>query len=159
MARDLTALGGFTALILFGIIATLVLVLKRRRVEALVFGGTLIATQVVASTLKSLISRPRPDFVAHLDLVSSSSFPSGHSTLAPVFYLTLCAIVAAGEPQRSVRVVMMVTALLLVAVIGVSRVYLGVHWPTDVLAGWSLGGAIALAATAVLRHLRLAAAR
>ncbi len=157
-ARDVTALGGFTVLTLLTILAALWLVLQRRRAQALVFVGAVVGTQVVASTLKALIGRPRPDLINKLDLVSSSSFPSGHSTMAPVVYLTLAAIVVAGEPERRIRLLLVTAAILLVAAVGVSRVYLGVHWPTDVLAGWTLGGTVALIATAILGRLARAAA-
>lgn len=71
--------------------------------------------------------------------------------MAPVVYLTLAALLAAGNPRASVKRVLLVSAALLVVAIGVSRVYLGVHWPTDVLAGWTMGAGIALAAVMALQ--------
>ncbi len=149
-ARDITALGGFTILSLISIIAVTLLIMHRRRLQALIFGATVITAQVAAEVIKALVARPRPDLVTHHDLVYSASFPSGHSAMAPVVYLTLAAILAAGEPRREVRAVIFVSAVLLVIGVGVSRVYLGVHWPTDVLAGWALGAIIALAAMTAL---------
>ncbi len=150
-ARDVTALGGFTVLTLISLIAVAVLMMQRRKLSALIFAVTVVAGEGLAELVKAIAGRPRPDIVTPFDLVYSSSFPSGHSTMAPVVYLTLAVILAAGEPRREVRVLMFVIAVALVIAVGVSRVYLGVHWPTDVLAGWSLGAAIALVAMTALR--------
>lgn len=70
--------------------------------------------------------------------------------MAPVVYLTLAAIIAAGDRRRPAKVALLTSAAVLVVAVGVSRVYLGVHWPTDVLAGWTLGTTIALAASTLL---------
>ncbi|HEY5411646.1 MAG TPA: phosphatase PAP2 family protein [Caulobacteraceae bacterium] len=150
-ARDMTALGGFTVLTLISLATVAVLMMKRRRLQASIFAATVVAGQGLAQLVKAIANRPRPDIVAHFDLVYSSSFPSGHSTMAPVVYLTLAVILAASEPRRDVRVLIFLIAAGLVVAVGVSRVYLGVHWPTDVLAGWSLGAAIALVAMTALR--------
>lgn len=101
------------------------------------------------------MDRPRPDLVAQHDLVYASSFPSGHSVMAPVVYLTLAAIVATGSVRRAIKLTPVIGAAVLVLAIGVSRVYLGVHWPTDVLAGWTMGATIAWIATVALYVTRL----
>ncbi len=150
-ARDITALGGFTVLTLVSILAIAILVMKKRRLQASIFAVTVLAGQALAEVIKAIAARPRPDIVTRFDIVYSSSFPSGHSTMAPVVYLTLAVILAAGEPRRDVRVLVFACAVALTLAVGVSRVYLGVHWPTDVLAGWALGGAIALVAMTALR--------
>ncbi len=149
-ARDITALGGFTVLLLASILAVAMLALHDRRRQALVFAITVALTQAASEALKVLIHRPRPALVPHYDIVYSSSFPSGHATMSPVVYLTLAAVLAAGTSDRRVKVLLLGSAALLVVAIGVTRVYLGVHWPTDVLAGWALGSAIALAASYAL---------
>jgi len=151
-ARDVTALGGFTVLTLVVVLAVAVLWLHRRRAQALGLVTAVLAGEAVAQATKALVGRARPDLVPHLDQVYSSSFPSGHSALSPIVYFTLAGIVAAGERGRSLTGLLIGAAVMLVAAIGVSRVYLGVHWPSDVLAGWSLGTAVALVATLVL-HL------
>ena len=151
-ARDITALGGFTVLTLLALFAVTILLMHGRRLQALVFAVTVVAAQVAAESIKTFVGRLRPDLVPQHDIVYSASFPSGHSMMAPVVYLTLAAILAAGEHRRSVKVLLMVTAVVLVIAIGLSRIYLGVHWPTDVLAGWSLGSAIAVAASLVLHR-------
>ena len=150
-ARDLTALGGFTVLALVSLMTVAVLVMQRRRLQAVIFAATVVCGQALAEAIKLIADRPRPDIVAHFDLVYSSSFPSGHSTMAPVVYLTLAVILDAGEPRRDVRALIFACAVAVIVAVGVSRVYLGVHWPTDVLAGWALGAAIALVAMTALR--------
>lgn len=151
-ARDVTALGGFTVLSSIGVSAVILLLMHGRRLQAMIFAGVVIAAQVLIEVLKSILGRARPDLVPHHDFVYSASFPSGHSAMTPVVYLTLAAILAAGEPRRAVRAFLLVAAVLLVIAVGVSRVYLGVHWPTDVLAGWTLGAGIAIAAALALHR-------
>ncbi|HEY1929627.1 MAG TPA: phosphatase PAP2 family protein [Caulobacteraceae bacterium] len=160
-ARDMTALGGFTVLTLVSVAAVAVLLIYRRREKALVFAVTVVLAQVAAALLKATIDRPRPDLVSHLDLTYSSSFPSGHSVMSPVVYFTLAILISAGEIRRPARILLVGGAAILVVAIGVSRVYLGVHWPTDVLGGWALGSAVALSSWFVLRRVgpgRLASA-
>ena len=152
-ARDVTALGGFTVLTLITILAAILLSTHRRRTQARVFVGAVVFGQILSAAVKLLVARARPDIVPHLDLVYASSFPSGHSAMSPVVYLTLAGIVAAGEMDRASKVLLLTLAPVLVAAIGVSRIYLGVHWPTDVLAGWAMGTAVALAATLILHWL------
>ncbi|MBS0411647.1 MAG: phosphatase PAP2 family protein [Proteobacteria bacterium] len=149
-ARDITALGGFTVLTLISVSATAMLLVHRRRLQAAVFAGTVIAAEIASSVLKQTVDRARPELVPHLDLVYSASFPSGHAMMSPVVYLTLAAVLAAGERPRGAKVMLLGGAALLVLAVGISRVYLGVHWPTDVLGGWALGSAIALAASIIL---------
>jgi undecaprenyl-diphosphatase len=151
-ARDISALGGFTVLTLVSTGAVALLAFSRRRAQALIFGVTVALTQVAAETIKGLVGRPRPDAALHLDLVYSSSFPSGHAAMTPVVYLTLALLIASSERRRGVRLATLTAAGCLVFGVGVSRVYLGVHWPTDVLAGWILGVGVALAAAVVLHR-------
>ena len=150
-ARDITALGGFTVLGLVTVAALAVLLVYGRWRQAAVFGAAAVGAQVLAEAIKHVVGRPRPAFVERYDLIASSSFPSGHSMMAPAVYFTLAAIIAAGELRPAARVMLMAGSVLLVAAIGVSRVYLGVHWPTDVVAGWTLGSAVALVAWVALR--------
>jgi undecaprenyl-diphosphatase len=151
-ARDVTALGGFTVTTLVAVLATVLLLMHGRRLQALIFAASVALTQGTVEALKTMWGRARPDLVPHHDLVYSHSFPSGHSTMAPVVYLTLAAIVAAGEPRRSARALVLGAAGALVVAVGISRVYLGVHWPTDVLGGWTLGAALALTASVALHR-------
>lgn len=152
-ARDITALGGFTVLTLVVIASIALLLIHRRRFQAMVLAAAVLGGQVLADMTKHLVGRNRPDLVPHLDQVYSSSFPSGHSALSPIVYFTLAGILAAGEPNRAAKTLLLALAAALVLCIGASRVYLGVHWPTDVLAGWAMGTAVALLATLVLHRL------
>ena len=102
-------------------------------------GGVLIG-----QTMKWAYARPRPDLVPHGAEVFTASFPSGHSMMSAVVYLTLGSLLARSQTNRAVKTYVLATAVLLTVLVGVSRVYLGVHWPTDVLAGWALGGVWAL---------------
>lgn len=148
--RDVTALGGFTVLSLITVIAVAALVYFRRWRQAVVFLATVLAGELTSEVLKGVFHRPRPDLVPHGAYVYSQSFPSGHSLLSAVTFLTLAAILSGMQSQRRFKIFVFAVAILLTVSIGVSRVYLGVHWPTDVLAGWTLGAALALAARLAL---------
>lgn len=157
IARDLTALGGvaFIVLIVTAIGVFLLLIGKRNALVAILVatsGGWLLST-----TLKGAFHRPRPSLVPHLSIVHHSSFPSGHSMIAAVVYLTLASMLVPLVEARAVKVYVVVVALLLVAVVGVSRVLLGVHYPSDVAAGWLVGAAWALVCGAVMRALQRSA--
>lgn len=108
-------------------------------------GGTLIA-----NLDKLLVGRPRPP-VHHLESVSSSSFPSGHATQSAAFLLALLFVLLAGRPPRSLAIAAAATVGALLAGIALSRVYLGVHYPSDVATGLILGGTWGLLATAIIR--------
>lgn len=138
--RDVTALGDGNVLTLavFGV-AGLLLVQRKWLTAALVAAATLSGSLLV-SWAKLHTARARPDVVPHLVDVSSLSFPSGHAANSAIVYLTLAAVASQAVGQRRVRTYLLGCALVLVALIGGSRVYLGVHWPSDVLAGWSFGG-------------------
>lgn len=148
--RDVTALGGVTVMVLVTVVGLLAFLMHRRRWHAAILAGTVLLADISSEGLKHLYGRPRPDLVPHGSYVYSASFPSGHSTLSAATFLTLAMLIASLEPNRGTKIMVYVLAILLVLGIGVSRVYLGVHWPSDVLAGWSLGAAWALAAWTVL---------
>jgi undecaprenyl-diphosphatase len=154
MARDTTALGGLAWLTFTTVVIAIFLWLDNK-LHMMIF--TLTATisgALVSIGLKSFFDRPRPDFVSHLSHVSTSSFPSGHSMLAAVVYLTLGSLLAAVMPNRKLKVYVLFVAILLTLFVGVSRVYLGVHYPTDVLAGWLAGVVWALICWLVARWLQ-----
>ena len=155
--RDVTALGGFTVLTLVTLVATLAFAMHRRWKHAGVMAGTILLAQGSSRLLKNLYDRPRPDLAPHLVEVYSGSFPSGHAMLSAATYLTLAALVAHLEVKRRAKVLVLDVALLLMAAIGFSRVYLGVHWPSDVAAGWCVGAAWAIFAWLVLIRLQVRA--
>ena len=153
-AIDLSALGGFTLQWLLGGASVLFLVYIRRRAEAAWLTGSILGASVLNASLKSMLHRPRPELVPHLAMVSNASFPSGHAMISAAIYLTIGAMMAETQPRRSARIFLMCFAGLLVLLIGASRIYLGVHWPSDVLAGWCLGSVWARVAFAANRTLR-----
>jgi undecaprenyl-diphosphatase len=118
--------------------------LEGKRQEAALLIVAVVGGLLISSLLKAGFDRPRPDLVPHGSIVSSRSFPSGHSMLSAVTYLTIGAISARLREDRRVKIYILVMAVLTTMLVGISRVYLGVHWPTDVLAGWTIGAAWAL---------------
>jgi undecaprenyl-diphosphatase len=153
-ARDVTALGSLTVLTLVVITVCGFLVFVRRwRTVALVLGSTL-GGMGVNSLLKNLVARPRPSVVPHLTWVLSESFPSGHAMLSAIVYLTLGALLAELVEKRWLKVYLLTVALGLTLIIGLTRVYLGVHYPTDVVGGWIAGLAWAIIAALVARVAR-----
>jgi undecaprenyl-diphosphatase len=151
---DLTALGGVPVLTLItALVLAYLLVSRRLEYAALVF-ASIVGGALLTTVTKIGFARPRPDLVDHLVDVQSLSFPSGHAMASAVVYLTLGALLARTERRRAVRFYIFAVAGLLTLIIGASRVFLGVHYPTDVLAGWTLGAAWALACWLVARWLR-----
>ena len=141
---DVTSLGSSSVLTLVVLATAGFLFLARRRHSALYVLVASAGGGVLSTALKSLFDRPRPDVVVHLVNVSSASFPSGHALGAAAIYLTLAVLLARELPRRRLRAFAVSAATLIVVLIGVSRIYLGVHWPTDVLAGWCVGAAWAM---------------
>jgi undecaprenyl-diphosphatase len=139
VGRDLTALGSLALLAVFTAAAGCHLWLAGKRRAALLLVGAVVSGELVSTALKVAFHRPRPDVVAHHVLVYTSSFPSGHSMMSAVAFLTAGAMLARSEPRRRVKASIMAWAIALTFLTGASRVYLGVHWPTDVLAGWLAG--------------------
>ena len=150
--RDVTALGGVTVMILVTVAGVLAFWIHRKRWHAGVLAATVLLADISSELLTHVYARPRPTLVPHGSYVYSGSFPSGHSTLSAATFLTLAMLISSLETNRGTKTMVFVLAFMLIFSIGVSRVYLGVHWPSDVLAGWCLGAAWALAAwTALLR--------
>jgi undecaprenyl-diphosphatase len=152
--RDFTALGGVAVMSLLTLgVCGFLLIDGKDRAAVLVLiavGGGLLWSSV----LKHGFERPRPELVPHGSYVYTSSFPSGHSTMAAATYLTLGALLARVQRRRRLKAFLLGFAILITLLVGVSRVYLGVHWPTDVLAGWTLGGIWALICWLLARWLQ-----
>jgi undecaprenyl-diphosphatase len=141
---DFTSLGSTAVLTLLTLLTTGYLIVARKTVGAWLTPVSVAGAALVMWALKGLFARPRPDVVPHLVEVSSASFPSGHSFVSTAAYLTLAVLIAETSDRRA-GVYVLAVAVVLSLLIGFSRVYLGVHWPTDVLAGWCAGAAWALA--------------
>jgi undecaprenyl-diphosphatase len=154
---EITSLGGYPILVaVVAAVAGYLLVVKR-------FGPALYvvlsvgAGTLLSQILKMLYDRPRPDIVDHLVVTHTASFPSGHATMSTVVYLTLAALIVRLVDQTRVRIYVISVATLVSVLVGLSRIYLGVHWPSDVAAGWALGVAwacLSWLSVSALRALR-----
>ena len=151
---DVTALGGVAVLTIITIIAVGYLVAGRKWAMGLFLAGAVIGGSTLNTLLKLGFARNRPDIVAHLVDVQTASFPSGHAMNSAVVYLTLGALLARAEKDRAVRLYLISVAIMLTLIIGSSRVYLGVHWPSDVIAGWCVGASWALLCSLAARMLQ-----
>lgn len=136
---DFTALGGVSVLTLLTILAVGLLLAQRKWRRALFLVGAISGGALLNAGLKIGFARPRPELVAHLVKVHDLSFPSGHAMNSAVVYLTLGVLLARAENGRRIKAYILGGAVLLTLLVGCSRVYLGVHYPTDVLAGWTVG--------------------
>jgi undecaprenyl-diphosphatase len=154
MGRDFTALGGAGVVWLVTAVVCLYLLLARRWsliwLILIVVAGSLLFNQL----LKAGFNRPRPDLVPHGMVVYQASFPSGHAMLSASVYLTLGVLLAKLQQTRAQAILIMGTAILVTILVGISRVYLAVHWPSDVLAGWVAGSIWALACWLAARQIR-----
>ncbi len=140
----MTSLGGTAVLTLLTAAALGFLALKRQWGDALfvllsVAGGT-----ALSYALEESVQRARPDFSAAVAQMQTYSFPSGHAFLSAVTFLTLGALLARVQQRKELKIYVLAVAISLTILVGLSRIYLGVHWPSDVLAGWSAGAAWAI---------------
>jgi undecaprenyl-diphosphatase len=154
MMRDFTALGSTGVLTVMVLAIAGFLAMTRKGHAALFVLVSVAGGVLISQTMKWAFARPRPDLVPHGAEVFTASFPSGHSMMSAVVYLTLGALLARTQADRTAKTYVLATAVLLTVLVGVSRVYLGVHWPTDVLAGWALGGVWALLCLLVKQWLQ-----
>lgn len=142
---DLTALGSVVVTVLVACLVAGFLLLQRKYRTTLLVVATMGGGMLLNTALKYGVGRERPSVVPHLREVSTPSFPSGHAMFSAVVYLTLGLLVARIVPGRHLKAYCLGVGMLLTALVGASRVYLGVHYPTDVLAGWAAGLVWALA--------------
>ena len=142
--RDLTGLGGTIVLVIVSLAAFFFLLMTGRTHSAYMLAASVIGAMILSQTMKLGFNRPRPDLVPHGARVYTMSFPSGHAMMSAAVYLTLAALLARTQQRSRVRIFIIFVAAMLTILVGASRVYLGVHWPTDVLAGWAGGAAWAI---------------
>lgn len=151
---DITVLGSTTIIVMVTMAAAGFLLMRGRRGTAWLVIGALGGGTLLNNVLKFFFERPRPDLVAHAVETHTSSFPSGHAMMSAIAYLTLGALLARTQKRPSARIYILALAVFIAFLIGVSRVYIGVHWPSDILAGWCLGGAWALICWHVAERLQ-----
>lgn len=151
--RDLTALGSAPVLLLLVIAVAGALAARRQYLAIVLLLAASAGGELLNELLKYLFARPRPDPAFHLTEVRSLSFPSGHAMLSAIIYLTLAAFLARLVRSHDLKLYVVGLAFLLSLVVGVTRVYLGVHYPSDVLAGWAAGLAWALVCWIVASRL------
>ena len=150
---DVTALGGYPVIGLAVLFALAALAVARQRAAIAFLVGAIVGGSVLSTALKLVFARGRPDLVEHLDRTFTSSFPSAHAMVSMLAWLTLAAVLVRFVRGDRLRVLVIAGAMVLSVLIGASRVYLGVHWPSDVLAGWSAGLAWAGACWLVAHRL------
>lgn len=143
MVRDVTALGSYAFVIIIVTAATGYLLLMRKHGLALLLLAAEAGGMLFSTLLKELFDRPRPD-IEHAAKVFTASFPSGHATLSAVTFLTLGALLTRVTTDRKSKIYFMATAIVLTVLVGLSRLYLGVHYPSDIIAGWCVGSAWAV---------------
>ena len=144
MVRDITSLGSFSVLTIVTLSAVGYLLFDGKRGAAAFVLFAILGGAVLSELLKHIFARPRPELVAHLVDVHTASFPSGHAMSSAVTFLTLGALLTRIQSRRRLKIYLLSLAIFLTLLVGASRVYLGVHWPTDVLAGWCAGAAWAM---------------
>lgn len=154
LGRDFTALGGMGILVTMSLSVVGYLLIQGKRHAALLVVVAVAGGLLISTLLKEGFDRPRPDLVPHGSIVYTASFPSGHSMLSAVVYLTLGALLARVHAGLALKAYFLLLAGSLTFLVGVSRVYLGVHWPTDVLAGWAGGAAWAILCWTVALQLQ-----
>lgn len=151
-ARDVSALGSMTVLIGAGLLVITTHWLRDARARALRAGIVLFGAIALNAALKALIARPRPDLFEPATQVFTNSFPSAHAMVSAALVTIIAQDLIAAQDKAATARFIAASAALLVMVIGLSRIYLGVHWPSDVLAGWALGFAWARVASDICRR-------
>ncbi len=142
--RDFSAMGGIAILTLLTLTAALYLFVNQKYFKAWFLIGAVLSGTILTNILKAGFNRPRPDLMPHDTFTFTASFPSGHSMMAALVYLTLGGLLAQNEKRMSMKIFILGIATSMALLVGISRVYLGAHWASDVLAGWLAGSAWAL---------------
>jgi undecaprenyl-diphosphatase len=153
-ARDLTSLGSIIVLVIITLFAFGYLFLAKKRAAAWLIIGAVFSGMALNYLLKLAFARPRPDILYQAARIFSSSFPSEHAELSAITYLTIAALLAQSQSSFKIAIYCIAWAALLTILIGTSRIYLGVHYPTDVLGGWCIGTAWALGCWLLMTRLQ-----
>lgn len=151
---DITSLGSPVIITLVTLVTAAYLAVAGKKRQGLLVAISIGLGSAVEKLMKLGFDRARPEVVPHFVTVHSLSFPSGHATLSAMTYLTIGALLARSQRNWRVRTFVLAVSMMTTLLIGFSRVYLGVHWPTDVLAGWTVGAAWALATWLVAEKIR-----
>jgi undecaprenyl-diphosphatase len=154
VVRDVTALGSTVVLTFAVVVVALYLLIRDKPQKALFLVAAVSLGALLNRLLKLGFARPRPDIVAHGAHVTTESFPSGHSANSAIIYLMLGMMLARVESSYAAKVFILGVCAFITVMVGLSRIYLGVHWPTDVLAGWAVGATWVLLCWYVLLRLQ-----
>lgn len=144
MVRDISGLGGIAILTLVTVSAAIYLCMIKRVGEAVYLAAVVSLGTLLSNALKFGFARPRPDIVPHGSYTFTGSFPSGHSMMSALVFLSVGMMLAKAQKSTPPKIFFLGMSVVLTIMIGISRVYLGVHWPSDVLAGWLIGGSCAI---------------
>ncbi len=153
-ARDITSLGSSVVLGMITFAIAGYLFLAHKPAVAWLMLIAVLGGIALNNLLKLAFARPRPDFITHAVRVFTTSFPSGHATLSAITYLTIGALLARTHPSLTMSLYFMSFATLLTVLVGVSRIYLGVHYPTDIFGGWCIGAAWAMGCSVLMAWLQ-----
>jgi len=152
LVRDITALGGVFILGLLGSVSCGYLWLRRMRGLAVFVAASITLGTLINTLLKEVIARGRPDIFAHGTDAAFSSFPSGHAMMSTMVFLTLGVLLSLSTQERRIKIYILAWSVFLPLIVGLSRLYLGVHWPTDIIAGWIAGATWSLLCLWVYHH-------
>ena len=144
-AADITSLGGIAVLTLFAVVALGMLLILRKRLSAVLLVIGLAGGVSLSEGLKAMFERERPPAAFQAVETLNASFPSGHALLSTVFYLTVAVMMTRAFPKRRLKAYVLGVGMVFALMVGLTRVYLGAHWASDVMAGWCVGAAWAMA--------------
>jgi undecaprenyl-diphosphatase len=143
-AADITSLGGISVLGLFALIVIVFLLSQRKWLSSLLLALGLVGGVMLSEGLKAVFERERPPQLMQAVETINASFPSGHALLATVFYLSIAVMLTRAFPRQRFKIFVLGVGILMALLVGLTRIYLGAHWATDVFAGWAVGSAWAM---------------